>query len=42
MRRRLLEMADVYRADDEVVVPLTQDELASLACTSRATVNRPA
>jgi CRP/FNR family transcriptional regulator, cyclic AMP receptor protein len=40
VRRRLLEMADVYRADDEVVVPLTQEELASLAGTSRATVNR--
>jgi CRP-like cAMP-binding protein len=35
--RRLLEVADLY---DDGVVPLTQDDLAGLAGTSRATVNR--
>jgi CRP/FNR family transcriptional regulator, cyclic AMP receptor protein len=40
VRRRLLDMAEVYREDEEVTVPLTQEELASLAGTSRATVNR--
>ena len=41
VRRRLLDMADVYRDEDPVVVvPLTQEELASMAGTSRATVNR--
>lgn len=34
--RRVLEMADVYGDD----VPLTQDDLAGLAGTTRATVNR--
>jgi CRP-like cAMP-binding protein len=34
--RRLLELADVY--DD--VIPLTQEDLAGLAGTTRATVNR--
>jgi CRP/FNR family cyclic AMP-dependent transcriptional regulator len=39
--RRLLELVDVYSVgDDEVIVPLTQDELASMAGTSRATANR--
>lgn len=36
VRRRLLELADIY--GDEV--PLTQDDLADLAGTTRATVNR--
>jgi CRP-like cAMP-binding protein len=36
VRRRLLDVAGSYGA----VVPLTQEELASLAGTSRATVNR--
>jgi CRP/FNR family transcriptional regulator, cyclic AMP receptor protein len=40
VRRRLLEMSDIYREGDAVTVPLTQEELASLAGTSRATVNR--
>jgi CRP-like cAMP-binding protein len=40
VRRRLLEMTEVYGGEDEVTVPLTQEELASLAGTSRATVNR--
>jgi CRP-like cAMP-binding protein len=41
--RRLLSLADVYAARDQVdgvEVVLTQDDLASLAGTSRATVNR--
>jgi CRP/FNR family cyclic AMP-dependent transcriptional regulator len=40
VRRRLLDMTEVYRDGEEVTVPLTQEELASLAGTSRATVNR--
>jgi CRP/FNR family transcriptional regulator, cyclic AMP receptor protein len=41
VRRRLLELAEEYRADEaSVVIPLTQEELAGLAGTSRATVNR--
>jgi CRP/FNR family transcriptional regulator, cyclic AMP receptor protein len=40
VRRRLLEMTEIYRDGEEVTVPLTQEELASLAGTSRATVNR--
>jgi CRP/FNR family cyclic AMP-dependent transcriptional regulator len=35
--RRLRELAELYRAD---VVPLTQEDVAGLAGTSRATVNR--
>ena len=39
--RRLLEVAEIYGdGEDEVVVPLTQEDLAGLAGTSRATVNR--
>jgi len=39
--RRVCELAELYRAGDgEVVVPLTQEEIAELAGTSRATVNR--
>jgi CRP/FNR family transcriptional regulator, cyclic AMP receptor protein len=39
--RRLLELGDLYAGDDDaVVVPLTQEDLAGLAGTSRATVNR--
>ena len=38
--RRLVELAEVYGgAANEAVIPHTQDELASLAGTSRATVN---
>ena len=37
--RRLAELAEVY-ADDDGVVALTQEELAQIAGTSRATVNR--
>ena len=45
VRRRLLAVAEVYAADEAesvngTVVPLTQDDLADLAGTSRATVNR--
>jgi CRP/FNR family cyclic AMP-dependent transcriptional regulator len=39
--RRLLELADVYGpGEDRPAVPLTQEDLAGLAGTSRATVNR--
>jgi CRP/FNR family cyclic AMP-dependent transcriptional regulator len=39
--RRLAELADLYPANDgEISVPLTQEVLAELAGTSRATVNR--
>jgi CRP-like cAMP-binding protein len=39
--RRVRELAELYgRSSEEVVVPLTQEEIAELAGTSRATVNR--
>lgn len=38
--RRLLELVEVYEESSGTVIPLTQDELASMAGTSRATVNR--
>ena len=38
---RLRELAELYSRDDgERVIPLTQEEIATLAGTSRATVNR--
>lgn len=37
IRRRLLELAAMY---DDGVVPLTQEDIAAMAGTSRATVNR--
>jgi CRP/FNR family cyclic AMP-dependent transcriptional regulator len=41
VRRRLLELADVYGSGDAgAVVPLTQEDMAEMAGTSRATVNR--
>lgn len=41
VRRRLAELAALYGArDGQAVVPLTQEELAALAGTSRGTVNR--
>ena len=42
VRRRLLELAAVYDdgRDGEVTIPLRQEDLAGLAGTSRATVNR--
>ena len=39
--RRLSELATLYRSSDgEVVIPLTQEELAGLAGTTRPTVNQ--
>lgn len=39
--RRLVELGDSYRTDEStVVIPLTQDDIASLAGTSRPTANR--
>ena len=38
--RRLLELAELYGGGDRAVVPLTQEDIASLAGTSRATANR--
>src|SRR5204863_8514530 len=41
--RRLAELADVYRNGNDgavISIPLTQDHLAALAGTSRATVNK--
>lgn len=41
VRRRLAAVAEIYREGDGAVeVPLTQDVLAGMAGTSRATVNR--
>ena len=43
VRRRVLELVDIYAGDDPslpTTIPLTQDDLADLAGTSRATVNR--
>lgn len=41
IRRRLLDVARIYGAVEEgTEIPLTQEELASLAGTSRATVNK--
>ncbi|HSI97279.1 MAG TPA: Crp/Fnr family transcriptional regulator [Gaiellaceae bacterium] len=41
VRRRLCELARIYGpADETAVVPLTQEDLAAMAGTSRATVNR--
>jgi len=38
--RRLAELADLYGEDGDGGIPLTQEQLAFLAGTSRATVNR--
>jgi CRP-like cAMP-binding protein len=38
--RRVLELARVYGSEAPVVIPLIQEDLAALAGTSRATVNR--
>jgi CRP-like cAMP-binding protein len=38
--RRLLELGRLYADGEATVVPLTQEDLAGLAGTSRATVNR--
>lgn len=41
VRRRLVELAASYASGDgEAVVPLTQEDIAAMAGTSRATVNR--
>ncbi|MBJ7332600.1 MAG: Crp/Fnr family transcriptional regulator [Solirubrobacteraceae bacterium] len=45
VRRRVLELVDIYESDAAdpslpITIPLTQDDLADLAGTSRATVNR--
>ena len=40
VRRRVLELALVYGPESPVVIPLIQEDLAALAGTSRATVNR--
>lgn len=43
VRRRLVELGRMYASDDDgkpPTIPLTQEDLASLAGTSRATVNR--
>jgi CRP-like cAMP-binding protein len=41
VRRRLRELADLYGGGEGArVIPLTQEEIAELAGTSRATVNR--
>lgn len=38
--RRVRELAEIYGGSEAVVVPLTQEDIAGLAGTSRATVNR--
>ncbi len=40
VRRRLCELARRYAADGSAIVPMTQQELAEMAGTSRATANR--
>jgi CRP-like cAMP-binding protein len=40
VRRRLLDLARVYGHEGAATVPLTQEALAEMAGTSRATVNR--
>jgi CRP-like cAMP-binding protein len=40
VRRRLLDLSRSYGSGDGAVVPLTQEDLAAMAGTSRATVNR--
>jgi CRP-like cAMP-binding protein len=41
VRRRVHELAAAYAGDEgDAVVPLTQEDLAAMAGTSRATVNR--
>jgi CRP-like cAMP-binding protein len=38
--RRLSELVDLYGSDVQAVIPLTQDDLAQLAGTTRPTANR--
>jgi CRP/FNR family cyclic AMP-dependent transcriptional regulator len=40
VRRRLVELAQAYEGAEPATVPLTQEALAEMAGTSRATVNR--
>src|SRR5436190_14266701 len=40
VRRRLVELARLYEGGGPITVPLTQEALAEMAGTSRATVNR--
>jgi CRP-like cAMP-binding protein len=40
VRRHLRQLATLYERDDAAVIPLTQEEIAEIAGTSRATVNR--
>jgi CRP/FNR family transcriptional regulator, cyclic AMP receptor protein len=40
VRRHLRQLATVYERDGASVIPLTQEEIAEIAGTSRATVNR--
>jgi CRP/FNR family cyclic AMP-dependent transcriptional regulator len=40
VRRHLRQLATVYERDGAYVIPLTQEEIAEIAGTSRATVNR--
>jgi len=41
VRKRVAELAERYEgADGETVIPLRQEDIADLAGTSRATVNR--
>jgi len=40
VRRHLRQLAGVYERDGKSVIPLTQEEMAEIAGTSRATVNR--
>ena len=40
MRRRLCELATIYGGGSDVTIPLTQEDIAEMAGTSRATVNR--
>jgi CRP-like cAMP-binding protein len=40
VRRHLRRLAETYERDGAAVIPLTQEEIAEIAGTSRATVNR--
>jgi CRP-like cAMP-binding protein len=40
VRRHLKQLATLYERNDTAVIPLTQEEIAEIAGTSRATVNR--
>jgi CRP-like cAMP-binding protein len=40
VRRHLRQLSSLYERDETAVIPLTQEEIAEIAGTSRATVNR--